>query len=174
MIKVSRPQAEPQAMAKLRQMVAADPRILMLERTLSRPELLGLMDTADAYVSLHRAEGLGLTLGEAALLGKPVITTRYSGVLDFLDEKTALFVRHTLVPIMHNRPPFQKGWRWAEPDIDEAAAHMRWVRSQPVLARQLGLRARESVARLLDPDAQGRWISEQLHRLLPTAARKVA
>ncbi len=173
-IKVSRPQAEPQAMAKLRQMVAADPRILMLERTLSRPELLGLMDTADAYVSLHRAEGLGLTLGEAALLGKPVITTRYSGVLDFLDEKTALFVRHTLVPIMHNRPPFQKGWRWAEPDIDEAAAHMRWVRSQPVLARQLGLRARESVARLLDPDAQGRWISEQLHRLLPTAARKVA
>ena len=33
---------------------------------------------ADCYVSLHRAEGFGLTLAEAMALGKPVIATGYS------------------------------------------------------------------------------------------------
>jgi glycosyltransferase involved in cell wall biosynthesis len=166
-IKVSRPQAEPRNMAKLRQMVAGDPRILLVERTMSRHELLGLMDAADCYVSLHRAEGLGLTMAEAALLAKPVITTAYSGVLDFLNDKTALMVGHSMTTITHDRPPFQKGWRWADPDLAEAANHMRWVRAQPLLARQIGLRAKESVAKALDPAKQGQWIADQLHRLIP-------
>ena len=166
-IKVSRPQAEPRNMAKLRQMVAGDPRILLVERTMSRHELLGLMDAADCYVSLHRAEGLGLTMAEAALLAKPVITTAYSGVLDFLNDKTALMVGHSMTTITHDRPPFQKGWRWADPDLVEAANHMRWVRAQPLLARQIGLRAKESVAKALDPAKQGQWIADQLHRLIP-------
>ena len=38
----------------------------------------------DAYVSLHRAEGFGLTMAEAMALGKPVIATAYSGNLEFM------------------------------------------------------------------------------------------
>lgn len=173
-IKVSRPQAEPHNMGKLRQLVAGDPRIILVERTMSRHELLGLMDAADCYVSLHRAEGLGLTMAEAALLGKPVITTAYSGVLDFLDSNTALMVRHGMTTIQHDRPPFQKGWKWADPDLAEAANLMRWVRAQPVLARQIGLRAKESVAKSLDPARQGKWIADQLHRLIPGFKRSAA
>lgn len=173
-IKVSRPQAEPDNMKRLRQLVAGDPRIILVERTMSRHDLLGLMDAADCYVSLHRAEGLGLTMAEAALLGKPVITTGYSGVLDFLDDKTALLVSHGMTTIQRDRPPFQKGWRWADPDISEAANHMRWVRSNPLLARQIGLRAKESVSRALDPSRQGKWIADQLHRLIPGFKGKAA
>jgi glycosyltransferase involved in cell wall biosynthesis len=173
-IKVSRPQAEPHNMGKLRQLVAGDPRIVLVERTMSRHELLGLMDVADCYVSLHRAEGLGLTMAEAALLAKPVITTAYSGVLDFLDANTALLVKHGTTTIRHDRPPFQKGWKWADPDLAEAANHMRWVRAQPLLSRQVGLRAKESVSRALDPAKQGKWIAEQLHRLIPGFKKSAA
>jgi hypothetical protein len=35
------------------------------------------------------------------------------------------------------------------------------------LARQIGLRAKESVAKALDPAKQGQWIADQLHRLIP-------
>ncbi len=43
--------------------------------------------SCDCYVSLHRAEGFGLTMAEAMYLGKPVIATGYSGNLDFMTER---------------------------------------------------------------------------------------
>ena len=47
-----------------------------------------LMAHADCYISLHRAEGLGLTMAEAMSLGKPVIATAYSGNMDFMTPET--------------------------------------------------------------------------------------
>ena len=46
----------------------------------------------DALVSLHRSEGVGLHMTEAMWLGVPVIATRYSGNLDFMDDECALLV----------------------------------------------------------------------------------
>src|SRR5206468_4075401 len=44
-----------------------------------------LMAACDAYVSLHRAEGAGLTITDAMALGKPVIATGWSGNMDFMN-----------------------------------------------------------------------------------------
>jgi hypothetical protein len=72
---------------------AADPRITLLDRTLDREVVLGLVDACDAYVSLHRAEGFGRTLAEAMLLGKPVVGTDFSGNTDFLTQDTGYPVK---------------------------------------------------------------------------------
>ena len=61
--------------------------------------LNGLTAACDAYVSLHRSEGLGLPLIEAMYLGKPVIATGYGGVTDFLDDETGFVVRHRLAAL---------------------------------------------------------------------------
>ena len=52
---------------------ATAPDIHIVDRFLDRPSMAALMRRADCYVSLHRAEGFGLTLGETMALGKPVI-----------------------------------------------------------------------------------------------------
>ena len=57
------------------------------------------MASADAYVSLHRAEGYGLTMAEAMMLGKPVIATGYSGNLEFMDEDNSVLVPYSKVRI---------------------------------------------------------------------------
>lgn len=62
-----------------------DNRIYVITETYSRPEVLGLMESCDAYVSLHRAEGYGRTMAEALLLGKTVLATNYSGNVDFCE-----------------------------------------------------------------------------------------
>ncbi len=49
-------------------------------------QVQALIAGADVLVSLHRAEGFGLTPAEAMALGTPVLATAFSGVLDFLDE----------------------------------------------------------------------------------------
>ena len=54
--------------------------------------MAALFARADCYVSLHRAEGFGLTLAEAMALGKPVIATGFSGNTDFMTPANSYLV----------------------------------------------------------------------------------
>ncbi len=104
-----------------------------------------LMAACDCYVSLHRSEGLGLTLAEAMGLGKPVIATGYSGNLMFMDEDTSYLVRHDPGVVPAGCEPYPPGIEWAEPDLDHAAQLMRLVFERPLEAEAVGRRAREAI-----------------------------
>lgn len=114
------------------QRCAADPRIVLLQRTLDREVVLGLVNACDAYVSLHRSEGFGRTLAEAMLLGKPVVGTGFSGNADFLTKDSGYPVKWRKRPVAVGEYPFieaqDKAW-WAEPDVAYAARQMRAART---------------------------------------------
>jgi glycosyltransferase involved in cell wall biosynthesis len=105
--------------------VAMDRRIAIMNRRLSRDEVLGLNSVCDAFVSLHRAEGFGLSLAEAMLLGKPVIATDYSGSRNFACVGTACVVNYKLVTVPEGSYLFWQDQVWAEPDVEHAAVLMR-------------------------------------------------
>jgi len=71
-----------------------DKRIKIISKRLTRDEVYSLLDISDAYVSLHRSEGYGLTMVEAMSLGKPVICTNYSGNTDFTKENNSFLVNY--------------------------------------------------------------------------------
>lgn len=107
---------------------AADPRIVLLNHTLDRELVLGLVNVCDAYVSLHRAEGFGRTLAEAMLLGKPVVGTDFSGNTDFLTPMTGYPVKWRKKMLKTGDYPFIEigdGAYWADPDIDHAATQLQ-------------------------------------------------
>jgi glycosyltransferase involved in cell wall biosynthesis len=114
---------------------------LLVDRGLGDDEVKSLVRACDAFVSLHRAEGFGLGLGEAMYFGKPVVATGYSGNLDFMTPETALLVGHTLVPVREAQYPHAAGQVWAEPDVDEAARHLVRLVDDPEAGRALGARA---------------------------------
>jgi glycosyltransferase involved in cell wall biosynthesis len=136
--------------------------VRVIDRILSRPELLALTATADAYVSLHRSEGFGLTIAEAMLLGRPTIATGYSGNLDFMAPGTGLLVDYSKVPIAEDIPPYPKGFLWAEPSIEDAATLMRWVFDHPAEARTLGERGQAHARQVLALEAYGRRLANGL------------
>ena len=143
-LKVAGAEKHPQHLAQLRNEIAQSPNILVLEEALSNADLFALMKQVSIILSLHRSEGLGMVLAEAALLGTPSIATGWSGVLDFLDSDCAALVGYQLVPVerLDNlRAP--SGSLWAEPDIAEAARWLQRLEANDTLRRRLGERAQE-------------------------------
>lgn len=101
----------------------------------------------DAYVSLHRSEGLGLTIAEAMALGKPVIATGWSGNGDFMDVSNSFPVRYNLIEIPESIGPYRAGETWAEPSVEHAAALMRYVYEDREDASERGKAARLAIER---------------------------
>lgn len=133
---------------------------------LDRHELLDLLAAANCYVSLHRSEGLGLTLLESMALGKPVIATGYSGNEDFLRPGLGFPVEYRLVPIRRTIGPYEKGAVWAEPDLSDAARWMRWVRDNPADSARIGEAARDEIRRSWSISASRRRLRDRVDLLL--------
>ncbi len=117
-----------------------------------RPRLLSFLAEADVLLSLHRAEGFGLPLAEAMMLGTPVVATAWSGNLDFTSEDTACLVPWRMAAI-DDPQRIYRHQSWAEPNIAAAAAYLRRLRSDQRYALALADRARATIARQLSPES---------------------
>jgi len=127
--------------------VADRPDIRLVEDMVSREMKDAMIASCDCYVSLHRSEGLGLTMGEAMYFGRPVIATAYSGNLDFMTAENSYLVPHELTEIGPGAEPYPADKVWAEPDLDRAAELMREVFENPDEAAARGQRAAEDIRR---------------------------
>jgi FkbM family methyltransferase len=136
--------------------------VQIIDEVYDADEVLSLTDVCDAYVSLHRSEGLGLTMAEAMLMGKPVIATNYSGNVDFMNTSNSLLVPFELVKLGRQLPPYDADLMWAEPSIEHAAALMRRIVDEPVWARELGARAKVSAETALSVEAAARKVEQRL------------
>ncbi len=134
--------------------IADRPDIVLMDGYLSAGDQAALLAACDCYVSLHRAEGLGLSLADAMALGKPVIATRYSGNLDFMDDDNSFLVPFTYDVVPEGTPAYPEGARWAAPDLDEAAAAMQRLAADPVAGSRVGAQARH--------DVETRWTAERV------------
>lgn len=129
------------------QAVAADPRIVLIDAAMSKDDKDSLIATCDCYISLHRAEGFGLTLAEAMYLGKPVIATGWSGNMDFMTSGNSYPVSFQLKVLDRNHGPYRQGQLWAQPDVQHAARLMRHVFAHPEDARLRGEQAAADIRR---------------------------
>lgn len=170
-LKTQNGQAFPDVLAALRAQAPANVRIV--DETWPYADVQSLIAGADVLVSLHRAEGFGLTPAEAMALGTPVLATGFSGVLDFMDEETALLVSSRPTPV-EDPQGIYAGQAWAEPDLAAAAAALRRLRADPALGRRLAAAGRERVARQLSPPAWFTTLPAQVRTAAMAAARQRA
>lgn len=163
-LKTSFGDRHPAQLRELRE-AAAGSQITIIDQVYSPDEVLSLMDACDAYVSLHRSEGLGLTMAEAMLLGKPVIATNFSGNVDFMDADNSLLVKQHLVKVGQSIPPYSADLEWAEPCTEDAAACMRRLYEDQAWARELGERGRKSTEGRVSLEEAGRRMAARLSEI---------
>lgn len=146
----------------------AHPRMLLFTETLDYADVLSLYDSCDVYVSLHRAEGLGLGLMEAMTLGKPVIATAWSGNMTFMDHTNSCLVGYDLIPVRGSTLAYSAeilgdSAVWADAHIDEAAAWMKRLMDDPGLREKIGKHAAQAAADFQEDARQAAFINEIRH-----------
>ena len=144
-IKIVHGERHPNVLHALRTLIDHHPRIRVINEPYSGEQLRGLLRSADCYVSLHRAEGLGLAMAESMYLGKPVIATAYSGNMEFMNADNAVLIPYRLIPVLSGQYPHAKHQHWAEPDIEEAARAMQMIVANPEWRVALGQQARTTM-----------------------------
>jgi len=142
--------AFPQALAALRASAPANVRIV--DEVWPYADVQALIAGSDVLVSLHRAEGFGLTAAEAMALGTPVLATAWSGVLDFIDGSCGMLVPSSQTPVADPQGIY-RDQTWAEPDLGAAAQALGRLRAEPELRARLSTAARARVAERLSPQA---------------------
>ena len=154
----------PREREALRSAAAERPDVHLLEETVSAGKKNAMIAGCDCFVSLHRSEGLGLTMAEAMYFERPVIATGYSGNLDFMSAENSFLVRHEMVPVGPGAAPYPAEGEWAEPDLAHAAALMRQVVEEPQLAAARGRRAAADIRRTHSVAAAARTLQPLLSR----------
>lgn len=153
-LKVNGTRDAPEATESLRAQIAARglaERTVFITEYLPQTDLYALTAACDVYLSLHRAEGFGLGVAEAMLLGKAVVATDWSATTEFCTADTAIRIPYRMTPVTGDG-----FWRhmgeWAEPDVSTAADALRRLRADTALRLRLGESARALMSNYLSDD----------------------
>jgi glycosyltransferase involved in cell wall biosynthesis len=163
--------ADPEHAALVADLVAARSDVVVLDTHFTHIEMRALYDLLDCYVSLHRSEGLGLTLAAAMAAGTPTVATGWSGNLTFMRPESSVLLPYDMVEVGPGADPYDPGASWAEPDVGAAAAAMRDLFEHPDAAAALGQRGRLHLQQHHDVGRAAEWLGRRFAELtgLPRA-----
>jgi glycosyltransferase involved in cell wall biosynthesis len=126
--------------------------VYFIEERLTQERIYSLMKAVDIFISLPRAEGFGLMMAEAMNLGTPVITTGYSAHTEFMTKDSVCMVGWEYTPLTKQCSLYQPGAKWAEPDTDEAARHIKMLCENKTLRAEMSRNAKAALQEKLNPD----------------------
>lgn len=130
---------------KLRNISLTYKNIEIIDGYIADQAIRDLYEQADAYVSLHRAEGFGLTIADAMSLGIPVIATGYSGNMEFCNAIDTNLVSYEICPVGHDRLRYRREDVWAEPNMTHAIQTFREMVLDYPSKLRMALRARQRI-----------------------------
>jgi glycosyltransferase involved in cell wall biosynthesis len=121
--------------------------IIVLHQQVPDKAMPRLYASANALVAPSRGEGWGRPHMEAMACGLPVIATRWSGNLEFMNDSNSYLIDVDEIVQIDERTeiPFYRGQRWAEPSVDHLTALLRKIVERPQESHFVGLRARSEM-----------------------------
>jgi hypothetical protein len=140
------------------------PGVVVIDEEWPRERVDALMSSVCAFLSLHRAEGFGLNVAAAIQSAIPAVLTAWSGPMDYAAEAGAWLVPYTLVPVGPGHDPYPADARWAEPDLDVAASHLRAINAHLDAAHAKAVAAESVMARYSLSNA-GAWMARRIETL---------
>lgn len=134
-----------------------------------KTEVNSLLAAVDVFVSLHRAEGFGLVMAEAMMVGTPVIATNWSANTEFMNSDVACMVDYKMTEVPQNTPPFPKGSQWADANVSQAADYMKKLYQDKDFYDSLAVRAKAYIEKKLSLQEIGKLAKDRICEILEEA-----
>ena len=147
--------------------------IYIISETLTKVQVNSLTKCVDVFVSLHRAEGFGLVLAEAMIVGTPTIATNWSANTEFMSKDAACMVDYRMVELQQDLPPFKKGYKWADADIDQASGYMKRLYEDKAFYEKIALNAKLYVADKLNMKRSVGIVRERINDIRNGASKEL-
>lgn len=163
--------AKERDMEHLNRMLKGCENVYYITDTLTKVEVNSLIKAVDVFVSLHRAEGFGLVMAEAMIVGTPVIATNWSSNTEFMNSEVACMVDYGFVALEKDSPPYKKGSVWADPDVVQAAKYMRKLYQDKDYYAKLKEKAQEYILDKLSMERAVNRLEERVKEIYETFER---
>lgn len=125
------------------------PRISVVSQPVSSDHMPSLYNACQAFVLPTRGEGWGLPYMEAMAMGMPVIGTRFSAHLEFMNGDNSYLIDNLGTELVDEEQvidsPLYLGTSWGIPSLDHTAELMRHVYENGSEAAERGRRARKDI-----------------------------
>lgn len=142
--------------------------IKIIEKIYAKQTLHKIIKGCDAYISLHRSEGFGLTMAEAMYFGNPVIATNYSGNLQFMNLDNSFLVDYEKAVIKSSNINYDRNTVWSEPNIDHAAELMKLVKANSEEVVKKALKGKETILTDLSVKKIGALAKQRIENIFQT------
>ena len=139
------------------------PRVYLIDRSIPFQNIMALHKYCDCYVSASHGEGWGMPMHDALGAENLLITPKFGGITEYLDEDSAHIVSHQMGPVknMGWQPLYDRSQRWAYPSVSSLRKNMREAYSDP----ESGLKkieAAKKIAETMSVEGVGRRMEEIL------------
>lgn len=149
--------------------LSAYPSMRFFGGLLTSEQIRGLHMRGNCFVLPHRGEGFGIPHAEAMSYGKPVISTRYSGNLDFMNDENSYLIDAFQTPVYNMLfPHYNATMNWAEPSVLHLRQHMRYVFEHREEASMKGNIARQYIQDHLNWEVIAQIITKRLYDISKT------
>lgn len=142
------------------------PPVFLYLDLMDRRQVMRIHQSGHCYVSAHRGEGWGVPQVEAALNGKPVISTGYGGCHEyFTDGKDMLVVPYEMIRLQgmeHSSRWYNSEQKWADPDLEVLQQKMRWAFDNQGEAHKIGLAGQKTVMSKFNFEVVGKAMAKRL------------
>lgn len=145
------------------------PPVFLFQELMDRSQVMRLHKTGDCFVSAHRGEGWGLPQVEAALAGRPFISTAYGGCHEYFENgKDALLLPYTMTKVRgmhHSDKWYRSDQQWAEVDFGALRGALRFAYSHPDIMERIGSLARATAAERFNLEHVGGLMAGRLNEI---------
>ncbi len=139
-------------------------KVLFIDEAYASEKHAKLLNTCDAFVSLHRSEGFGRLLAEIMTLEKLLICSNFGGNTDFATAKTACLVQGKLVDVQKGEYLLWENQQWFEADTSHAAMYMKDFVAHPQKYAPIMKAGKEHILTHHSKEAVGQRIVETLQQ----------
>ena len=102
------------------------PKILLIKDFLTRDQIESIHHSCDAFVLPHHGEGWGMPIHDAINHNNSIITTKYGGITEWLNDDNSFVISHKIGPVkpMNWNPWYDSRQNWAMPSLSSLKNNM--------------------------------------------------